>query len=270
MADDENMCAGRPRRAMASTKSRPHYTVRVTAKKADEIESADLPAQHKASSRQLPRIHRGDLHQAAIDFEGPLSIGVVAMLRVADLASPDGITQFLGKFSLYAGASKKPSIERLRLAKAIVLILEDAILSGDDCSTWKLIARARKCLDSIENNRSVAVSIVDALLQQKAYYDGVLRREPGHVEVEGPDFESHVRTALQELLGIDKRFGNLDVEGVISILNETSLRALGATVKLSMASGAFADEKRQNESDAAAFKRVKKLYEKARSAVPTS
>jgi hypothetical protein len=165
----------------------------------------------------------------------------------------------------------RPSLEQLRLAKAIACFLDAAIMSGDDASHWALVKRAYDALDATLAKRCAVVAILSDL---SAYHEREIkelgpelrqlrakRPDLGHAPGTGTEFRAS--KALESLTRQDSRFASVCVRDLVALVRTGRLAPLGMAAKLSLSCGAFEDAKRENESDAAAFKRVKKLYEKA-------
>lgn len=202
------------------------------------------------------------------EFDVPLAhAGVVALLMRADLASQQGADRFLATFTLPSNV-RPPTLRQLRLAQAIGRGIDYAIRYGNGPQTWELLQRAYDAIQATMPKRAVVVSI----LRDVCAYDkrdvrfreqGARRGRPQHLDGPGEGLAFRAEKALQVLHGIDSRFAAIDLTMLLGVVKTPKLEAIGAAAKLSILSGAFEDGPRENESEAAAFKRVKKLYEKS-------
>jgi hypothetical protein len=188
--------------------------------------------------------------------------GVLALLAVADLSTQDGADRIFRTVPVQS----PPKLEQLRLAYDILRALEDAIVSGNKAADWKLIRRAHASLFSEMDARSSIVVVLKELRKQ-CDLGGHDPQGHGHAPESGP--EVHAAQALGAFAALDPRFETLSVSGLLELVRDPSQRALGIATKLSLRCGAFDDSPQPHEDERKAFRRVRRLYEKAAGEVPT-
>jgi len=210
-------------------------------------------------------------------FDVPLaSGGELALLMYADLSNQEGADHFLEKFRRAAKGSKPPSLDQLRIAKALGRGIAAALLAGDDPGCWELVKRAHAAMFARMNKRRAVVAAIadlhgylkrDAKMRQSR----TTRKRPAHVDGpgEGPNFRA--AKTLDQLIGLDASFksDNVDIDILMKFVRSPKLAPLGIATKLSLLCGAFGDKTEPHEAKEKAYKRVKRHFEKACQELPT-
>lgn len=233
---------------------------------ADTEDTADVEARNQSARRDAMRIARFASDPAA-PFDGrydvPLSAGgAVARLAVADLDSDEGAAHFL-RAMRWSDGSTPPTREQLRIAQRILCSVERAIAIGNAPEIWELVTRGLNAMGSVENDRRAVIELLEAGIG--AYG----RAGPPSVDDNDSDRAHFVAMTIREvrraLVGIDARFARVTADQFRKTVRRSkTLGGLGLAAYLSLACGAFGDERRKHESELVAFKRVKGHFESAK------
>jgi len=217
----------------------------------------------------------------AAGVDGPDGPGVVlggaleALLR-ADLGKSEGAQEVFRSIATADGM--RASLEDLSKAQELVRFVQAALVSGSNEGNWALVRRAHAEVSGAVMARRAEVVALLARLPEQQDADSKAR-ECHSKELPGRPFPEVEPEASLEFLAarvrevlvcLDKRFESASAADLVTFAEEAKLHPLGMAARLSLRTGAFDDRTRENETEDAAIKRVKKLYEKATRKVPTS
>ena len=192
--------------------------------------------------------------------------GPTALLLAVDLANEDDLFQFHGRVS-WATGTRSPTLPQLRLAQQLGQALNDAILAGDSPPIWEQVRRARDAMFGVEDARRAALELVQDLYAFRRRHDAFLKnresRSGNRPRLNDHLLRDRIEITLRNLAALDSLFASLTSKELHALLLTKNLRALGIMTKVSLLTGAQGAERQAHETADAAFKRVKRNYEKA-------
>ena len=248
---------------------------------ADTNDSSDLADRSARLSNLRERYDREDEEQALAwcrtqwgHLGGPINPvfdvmlakgGAAALLMRAEVETEVGRQQFLANFS-WPQDVRPPTLEQLKIARALCASVAAAIMIGDDPFIWAQVSRALGEVGSKTNSRLAALEVVEDVLNYRKRCDEYISSYPAERAEVDEELDTRCRQALVHLGQIDPRFESATIERFLELLRASNIGRVGIAVKLTMETGAFGSERRRNETEKEYLQRVRKDFDEATAA----